>query len=69
MSDVGSNAGERDLGTLLGSMRPALHEPVYLFATLPFGHELPRRCGPSCNSQKSEDLTVVVEREALLGQD
>jgi uncharacterized protein len=56
--------GERDLGTLLRSMRPVLHEPVYLFATLPPGRELPAALRPILQFREAEGLTVVVERGA-----
>ena len=55
-------AGERDLGTLLRSMRARLHGPVYLFATLPAGHELPDGLRPILQFYEAEGVTVIVEQ-------
>jgi uncharacterized protein len=59
-----ADLGERDLGTLLRTMRPVLHEPVYLFATLPAGRELPAKLLPMLQFREAEGVTVIVEREA-----
>jgi uncharacterized protein len=66
VSDVGPKPGERDLGTLLCSMRPVLHEPVHVFATLAFGREPPATRRPILRFSEPEGLTVVVEREAAV---
>ena len=60
MSQGRPNTGERDLGTLLRSMRPVLHGPVYVFATLPLDSVLVMTLQPILQFREAEGLTVVV---------
>lgn len=57
-------AAERDLRALLRAMAPVLHEPVYVFATLPHGEQPPAGVRPILRFQEAEGLTLVLEREA-----
>jgi uncharacterized protein len=66
MADPIAGPGERDLGLLLRSMRPRLHGPVYLFATLPEGQELPDGMRPILRFHESEGVTVIVEHAAAV---
>lgn len=59
-----SSTGERDLASLLRSMRPVLHAPVYRFATLPAGGRWPVGLRPILQFHEAEGITVVVERAA-----
>ncbi|MFJ8884637.1 ACT domain-containing protein [Streptomyces sp. NPDC102402] len=51
--------GERDLRTLLRSMRPELHPGRYVYATLP-GGEVPTGVTPVATVAEREGLTLVV---------
>lgn len=66
MSQDGPSTGERDLGTLLRSMRPVLHGPVYVFATLPLDGALAVTLQPILQFREVEGLTVVVESDAAV---
>jgi uncharacterized protein len=66
MADPIVGSSERDFGLLLRSMRPRLHGPVYLFATLPEGQELPEGVRPILRFHETEGVTVVVEHGAAV---
>lgn len=57
-------AAERDLRVLLRAMAPVLHQPVYVFATLPRAEQPPAGVRPILLFQEAEGLTLVLEREA-----
>ncbi|WP_406151390.1 ACT domain-containing protein [Streptomyces sp. NBC_01012] len=54
--------GERDLRTLLHSMRPELRPGRYVYATLP-GGEVPTGVTPVVTVREREGLTLVVPEE------
>jgi hypothetical protein len=49
--------GERDLGTLLGSLRPVLHEDVFVFCT-----HSEVAGDPVCIVREREGLTLILRR-------
>jgi len=54
-----------DLGHLLRTLEPALHEGVYAFASLPPGRS-PEGLDPIATMREIEGLTVVVEESEAL---
>ena len=57
--------GERDLVTLLRSMRPVLHPEMYVFATLKPGEEAPPSVAPIMTFREEEGMTLILlESEA-----
>ena len=58
-------SGETDLKTLLHSMQPVLHPPVYVFATLKAGEPMPPSINPIMTFYEEEGLTLILpESEA-----
>ncbi len=55
--------GERDLETLLRSMRPLLRPKHYVFATLPAGAPVPASTAPVMAFREAEGLTLILSRE------
>lgn len=55
-------AGETNLKTLLGSMKPHLHEGVYAFATV---SQVPDELQPLMTFREQEGLTLIAEVYAL----
>jgi hypothetical protein len=56
--------GERDLTTLLGSMRPQLQPGVMVFATVPFADGLPREIEPVMVFREREGRTLILDEDA-----
>lgn len=58
-------AGEKDLGKLLGGMRPKLRDQIYVFATFSPGDSLPPSLQPIMIFREAEGLTAILrESEA-----
>jgi uncharacterized protein len=58
-------SGESNLETLLRSMQPVLHPPVYVFATLKAGEEMPPSINPIMIFREEEGQTLILpESEA-----
>jgi dihydrofolate reductase len=53
-------AAIHDLPVLLASMRPELHDGVFLYCTLPAGIPIPDGCHPVVTVAESEGTTLVV---------
>jgi len=56
-------SGERDLKTLLQSMKPEMQEGVFVFCTLPQGRAIPESLKPVHIFQEREGTAFVVRRE------
>jgi hypothetical protein len=56
-------SGERNLNTLLQSMKPEMQEDVFVFCTLPEGREIPAKLKPVHIFHESEGTAFVVRRE------
>jgi hypothetical protein len=56
-------SGERDLTTLLGSMRPELRPGTMVFATVPFASGLPRGIEPVMLLREREGWTLILDEE------
>jgi len=56
-------SGERDLDTLLQSMKREMQEGVFVFCTLPEGREIPADFKPVHIFQEREGAAFVVRRE------
>ena len=56
-------SGERDLNTLLQSMKPEMQEGVFVFCTLPEGKEIPANLEPVHICHEIEGTAFVVRRE------
>lgn len=55
--------GITDLATLLRSLRPTLHEGVYVFCTWPTDVPIPADLRPACQFSEREALTLIVREE------
>ena len=56
-------SGERDLNTLLQSMKPEMQEGVFVFCTLPEGKAIPASLEPVHIFREREGTAFVVRRE------
>jgi hypothetical protein len=56
-------SGERDLNTLLQSMKPEMQEGVFVFCTLPEGKRIPANLEPVHIFHEREGTAFVVRRE------
>ena len=56
-------SGERDLNTLLQSMKPEMQEGVFVFCTLPEGKRIPANLEPVHIFREREGTAFVVRRE------
>ena len=56
-------SGERDLTTLLQSMKPEMQEGVFVFCTLPEGKAIPASLEPVHIFREREGTAFVVRRE------
>jgi hypothetical protein len=56
-------SGERDLNTLLRSMKPEMQEGVFVFCTLPEGKAIPANLKPVHVFHEREGTAFVVRRE------
>jgi hypothetical protein len=56
-------SGERDLKTLLRSMKPQMQEGVFVFCTLPEGREIPGNLKPVHIFHEREGTALVVRLE------
>lgn len=52
-------AGERDLRALLATLRPALADDEFAFASLPLGTPVPAALTPLCTFREAEGLTII----------
>jgi len=55
--------GERDLNTLLRTMRPELQAGVFVFSSLPNEIDIPAVVRPLLWSREREGVTVVIQRD------
>ena len=55
-------SGEMNLDKLVASMQPQMHEPVYVFATVPEGFNW-QPANPVMIFQESEGLTLILNQE------
>jgi len=55
-------AGETDLSTLVGSMRPSLGDEAYVFALLPTADAIPAGVKPLMTFREAEGLTLILRR-------
>jgi uncharacterized protein len=56
-------SGERDLNTLLRSMKPEMQEGIFVFCTLPKGKAIPANLKPVHIFHEREGTAFVVKRE------
>lgn len=54
-------SGEKELAKLLGGMRPRLGDGIYVFATVPFGQQVPSTVEPVMIFREREGLTAILE--------
>jgi hypothetical protein len=59
-------SGERGLDGLLRSMQPVLHEPVYVFITLPRRAPVPKGLDPVMTFREGEGTTLIIARETAV---
>jgi len=55
--------GERDLNTLLRTMRPELQSGVFVFSSLPNEIDIPAVVRPLLWFREREGVTVVIQRD------
>ncbi|WP_274627009.1 ACT domain-containing protein [Arvimicrobium flavum] len=53
-------SGEKDLGRLLATMRPALLPGEFVFAILPHGRDIPQGVQPVMSFREAEGMTLIV---------
>jgi hypothetical protein len=56
-------SGERDLDSLLRSMKPEMQEGIFVFCTLPEGKQIPANLKPVHIFHEREGTAFVVKRE------
>ena len=56
-------SGEHNLETLLQNMKPAMHEGVFVFCTIPEDEEIPAAIRPVLIFREREGTAFVVRRE------
>lgn len=56
-----ASQGEMNLNTLIASMQPQLHEPVYVFATVPIDFEW-QALNPIMMFREAEGLTLILSQ-------
>ena len=56
-------AGERDLGSLLRHMKPALQPGIFVFCTIPASESVPAALNPLLTFREQEGTTLVIARE------